>query len=93
MMTSQILKSGEVTKTQKSRYLENETLFFLRIKKIHLLHTKGYFMAKSSFAAELTFNKSFQFQKFALNFPRCWTGGIICSYVDNDVFLGFFAKD
>ena len=50
-------------------------------------------MAKSSFAAELTFNKSFQFQKFALNFPRCWTGDIICSYVDNDVFLVFFAKD
>ena len=31
-MTSQILKSVEFTKTQKSRYLENET-FFLEIKK------------------------------------------------------------
>ena len=33
MMTSQILKSLDFTKTQKSRYLENETLF-LQIKKI-----------------------------------------------------------
>ena len=33
MMKSQILKSGDFTKTQKSRYLGNETLFFLQIKK------------------------------------------------------------
>ena len=33
-MTSQILKSVDFTKAQKSRYLENETLFFLLIKKI-----------------------------------------------------------
>ena len=32
MMTSQILKSAGFTKTQKSRYFENETLF-LQIKK------------------------------------------------------------
>ena len=32
-MTSNILKSVDFTKTQKSRYLENETLFFLQIKK------------------------------------------------------------
>ena len=35
MMMSKILKSVEFTETQKSRYLENETLFFLQIKKIH----------------------------------------------------------
>ena len=45
MMTSQILKSAGFTKTQKSRYLENETLFFLKIKKLInetqvLLHDK-----------------------------------------------------
>ena len=34
MMASQILKSEDFTKTQKSRYFENETLFFLQIKKI-----------------------------------------------------------
>ena len=33
MMTSQILKSVDFTKTQKSRHLENETLFFLQIKR------------------------------------------------------------
>ena len=34
MMTSQILKSVDFTKTQKSRYLGNEKSFFLQIKKI-----------------------------------------------------------
>ena len=34
MMTSQIWKFVDLTKTQKSRYLENETLFYLQIKKI-----------------------------------------------------------
>ena len=33
MMTSQILKSVDFTKTLKSKTLENETLFFLQIKK------------------------------------------------------------
>ena len=33
MMTSQILKSIDFAKTQKSRYLENKILFFLQIKK------------------------------------------------------------
>ena len=33
MITSQILKSAGFTKTQKSRYLENKTLFFPQIKK------------------------------------------------------------
>ena len=32
MMTSQILKSMDFSKTQKSRYIKNET-FFLQIKK------------------------------------------------------------
>ena len=34
MMTSQILKFLNFRKTQKSRYLENETLFSLQIKKL-----------------------------------------------------------
>ena len=33
MMTSQILKSVDFTETQKSKNLENKTLFFLQIKK------------------------------------------------------------
>ena len=35
MMTSQILKSVDFTKTQKAKYLENKALFFLQMKKIH----------------------------------------------------------
>ena len=34
MMTSQILRSADFTKSQKPRYLENETLFSLQIKKL-----------------------------------------------------------
>ena len=33
MMTSQILKFVDFTKTQKPRYLENEALLFHQIKK------------------------------------------------------------
>ena len=32
MVTSQILKCVDFKKTQKPRYLDNETLFFLQIK-------------------------------------------------------------
>ena len=53
MMTSQILKSVNFTKIQKSRYLKNET-FFLQNEKIHELHIKGYFIAKNSFVADVT---------------------------------------
>ena len=51
MMMSQILKSEDFTKTQKSRYLENKILLFLQIKKLirHLI-------AKNSFVAEEAFN-------------------------------------
>ena len=34
-MTSEILQFVDFTKTQKSKYLENKTLFFLQIKKFH----------------------------------------------------------
>ena len=49
MMTSQILKSVHFknSKAQKSRYLENKTLFFLQIKK-KSLHIKGFFIAKDN---------------------------------------------
>ena len=51
MMTSQILKFVDFTKTQKSRYLKNET-FFLHIKKIiNYTHIKGYFIAKNRFGS------------------------------------------
>ena len=38
MMTSQILRSAGFTKTQKSRYLENEISFFLQTKKFIITH-------------------------------------------------------
>ena len=54
MMTSQSLKYVDFTKTQKFRYIENETLFFLQIKK-------DQFMAKkNSLVVEVTFNKGKQ---------------------------------
>ena len=58
MMTSQILKSMGFAKTQKSRYLGNKTLFFFQIKKIILLHIKGYFILTNSFVAEVTFKSN-----------------------------------
>ena len=42
---SQILNSVDLTQTQKSKYLENEILFFLHIKKF-INYTKTFFMAK-----------------------------------------------
>ena len=35
MLTSQISNFVDFPKTPKSRYLENETLFFSSVKKIH----------------------------------------------------------
>ena len=46
MMASQILKSVDFTKSQKSRYLENETLFFLQIKKIISYTSKATLLQK-----------------------------------------------
>ena len=50
LMTSQVLKSVNFTKIQKSKYLENkENIIFCAC-------IKGYFIAKNSFVAEVTFN-------------------------------------
>ena len=38
MMTSQVLKFVDFTKTKKSKYLQNETLFFLQIKETLIAH-------------------------------------------------------
>ena len=46
MMTSEVLKSVNFTKTKKSRYLKNKTLF-LQIKKI-ITH-QGLLYGKKSF--------------------------------------------
>ena len=53
MKTSQILKSADFTKTQKSRYLENETLFFLQMKKFVNFTRSATLWQKNSFEAEV----------------------------------------
>ena len=54
MMTSQVLQFVDFTKTQKSKYLENET-FFLQIKKFINYTSRATLWQKSTFAAEVTF--------------------------------------
>ena len=54
VMTSQILKLN-FTKTQKSRYLEKETLLFLQIKKFNNYTSRATLWQKNSFVAEVTF--------------------------------------
>ena len=62
MMTSQILKYVDFTKTQKSKNLENETLFFLQIKKF--INYTSSAILWHSFVAEVTFNQSYGFYIF-----------------------------
>ena len=57
MMTSQILKSADFIKTQKSLYLENETLFFLQLKKF-INYTSRATLRQKNFVAEVTFKES-----------------------------------
>ena len=52
MMMPQTLKSVNFTKTQKSSYLKNETLFLLQIK-----NTRATLLQKNGFVAEITFKK------------------------------------
>ena len=68
MMTPQILKSAGFTKTRKSWYLENETLFFLQIKKF-INYTSSAALTKNCFIAEVTFNV--RNVKFQNKFDRC----------------------
>ena len=46
MMTSQILKFVDFIKTQKSRYLKNETYFFFKKKKNSLITHQGLLYGK-----------------------------------------------
>ena len=56
MMTSQIVKSVDFTETQKCRYLERGTWFFLQIKKFISYTSKATSFQKNSFVGEVTFN-------------------------------------
>ena len=59
MMTSQILKSVDFTKTQKSWYLENEALFFLHIKKFINYILRATLWQNNSFSVEVTLEVSY----------------------------------
>ena len=52
MMTSQILKSVDFTKTRKSSYLEKETLFFLQ--KNSIIAHQGLFFCNKWFCSVIT---------------------------------------
>ena len=69
MMTSQVLRSVDFIKSQERRYLEKGTSFFLQIKKF-INYIKGYFIAKNSFVAEVTFNYTFSSKDIFKNVPR-----------------------
>ena len=69
MLTPQILKSVNFTKTQKSRYLENK-IFFLQRKKKSLIAHQGLLYGKKSFVAEVTFSRRPQNQKNKIKFAE-----------------------
>ena len=54
MVASQILKSVDFTKAQKSRYLKNEILFLFQIKKIINCASRATLWQKNNFVAEVT---------------------------------------
>ena len=56
MMTSQVLKFTDSWKTQKSKYLQNETQFFLLVKKFINCSLRAILWQKIVFLAEVTFN-------------------------------------
>ena len=58
MMTSQILRFVHFTKVQKSRYFQNETLFFLQIKKFVNYTSRATLLQKNSLVAEVTFKSA-----------------------------------
>ena len=81
MMTSQILKSAGFTKTQKSWYLKNETLFFLQIKKFinytlrKLQNVRQIAHLKQQHSLSFTFRKT----------QRSYTIMFICYFIDSVV--------
>ena len=64
MMTPQIFKSVNFTKTQKSRYFKNKTFFLQKKKKKKkLIVHQGLLYAKKRFAAEVIYSRRPQNQK------------------------------
>ena len=69
MMTPQIFKFVNFTKTQKSRHFKNKT-FFLKKKTTTLTVHQGLLYAKKRFAAEVIFSRRPQNQKKLLRKNR-----------------------
>ena len=81
-MTSQILKSLDFSKTQKSSYLKDETWFFLQKKKNHWLHIPSYFITKNSFVAEVTFkNEEMVTKKLPVGLQDIFKTSILSTFV------------
>ena len=59
MMTSQILQFVDFTKTQKSKYLQNEIVFF-QIKKSLITHQRILY-GKNTFVVEVTFKQQMEY--------------------------------
>ena len=59
MMTSQILQFVDFTKTQKSKYLQNKTVFF-QIKKSLITHQRILY-GKNTFVVEVTFKQQMEY--------------------------------
>ena len=57
MMTSQISIFVDFARTPKCRYLENETLFFLQIKKVINYTSRVTLCQKNTFVTEATFKE------------------------------------
>lgn len=55
MMTLQKSKMKCASETQKSNYLENETIFFVQVKNTLIIHY-GLYHGKNSFPEDVTFN-------------------------------------
>ena len=77
-MTSNILKSVDFTKTQKSRYLESETLFFLQIKKFANYTSRATLLEKIVFVAEVTFNTRTEIWRPSLDQNISCNGKLYC---------------
>ena len=59
IMMSQILKSVDFTKAQKSRYLENKILFFLQIKKVDITKPCTHLLHPAHFSLQLALCNTF----------------------------------
>ena len=67
MVTLQILKFVDFTKTEKSRYLKNET-FFLQMKRFINYKSRATLWQKNTFVGEVTLT-----QQIELKALVCWS--------------------